>query len=83
MLPGGDLPLSRFQFLLNQSDQINSRYSKCFSQFEDRGKRGTLFGSLKGADVAALRASTLSQLILRQALPQAKFLERLAKDSRR
>ncbi len=58
-------------------------HTESVGETENRGERRALLRPFESADVTALRARTFRQLVLRESLSQAQFLQHLTKHRRR
>ncbi len=59
------------QSLFDEANQISRRNFQCVGENKNRCECWTFFGSLKGADMAALSSRALGKLVLRESLLQA------------
>ena len=59
------------QPLLDETNQIPRRTAQCVGENKNRCECWAFFGTLKGADMAALSPRTFGKLVLRERLLQA------------
>ena len=59
------------QPLFDETNQLPSRNVQCVRETKNRCEGWAFFGTLKGADMAALGSRTFGKLVLRECLLQA------------